>query len=314
MSSAAIRSTSVIGLLTVVFGSVAACASLDAVTAPTSVSKPTIAHGAAENTPLPARAHARNAPASVGENDKQTLTSEAHPSPAAARVEPMIVSPDVATTSTTPTACPGEMVLVEGEYCTEVEQTCIDWMEQPTAGGVGRCRKFAPSVCKGERVHKRFCIDRDEYTAPNETLPENYTTYISATDTCEKEGKRLCKESEWNFACEGEEMLPYPIGYERDANKCNYDQSPLLDTWGEPRDLRRPSAELTECVSPFGVRNMTGNVDEWTDRDVTWGEYSNAMKGGWWMAARNRCRPATTAHWDHYSDFQTGFRCCSDAH
>jgi hypothetical protein len=36
-------------------------------------------------------------------------------------------------------------------------------------------------------------------------------------------------------------------------------------------------------------------------------------KGGWWLAGRNRCRPATTAHDEHYCDFQTGFRCCAEA-
>jgi formylglycine-generating enzyme required for sulfatase activity len=205
------------------------------------------------------------------------------------------------------------MALVDGEYCTEVVQTCVDWMEPPTAGGtIGRCRKFAPSVCKGARVHQKFCIDKDEYTPPGESLPRGNSNWTEAKQTCESMGKRLCKESEWNFACEGEEMLPYPIGLERDSSKCNYDQMHLFDPWGKLADLRKPSAELTQCVSPFGVRNMTGNVDEWTYRDVTYGQWRSAMKGGWWMAARNRCRPATTAHDEHYRDIQAGFRCCSE--
>ena len=41
--------------------------------------------------------------------------------------------------------------------------------------------------------------------------------------------------------------------------------------------------------------------------------FHNALKGGWWMAARNRCRPATTAHDDYYKDIQIGVRCCADA-
>ena len=35
-------------------------------------------------------------------------------------------------------------------------------------------------------------------------------------DLCDKDGKRLCMETEWELACEGEQMLPYPTGYERD--------------------------------------------------------------------------------------------------
>ncbi len=209
-------------------------------------------------------------------------------------------------------ACPAEMVLVEGEYCTEVKQICDDWMEAPRADGVGRCRHFAPSECVGTRVHKRFCIDKDEYTAPGETLPKADVGWLTSKETCEKGGKRLCAESEWNFACEGEEMLPYATGYTRDANKCNYDQKQLLDHFGKPLDLRKSVAETEQCLSPFGVRNMNGNVDEWTFRDTTNGQWRSAMKGGWWMAARNRCRPATTAHDEHFHGFQSGFRCCAD--
>jgi formylglycine-generating enzyme required for sulfatase activity len=209
-------------------------------------------------------------------------------------------------------ACPAEMVLVEGEYCTEVRQICDDWMETPRADGVGRCRHFAPSTCIGTRVHKRFCIDKDEYTEPGETLPKSDVGWLTSKETCEKNGKRLCAESEWNFACEGEEMLPYATGYSRDATKCNYDQKQLLDHFGKPLDLRKSVAETEQCTSPFGVRNMNGNVDEWTFRDVTNGQWRSAMKGGWWMAARNRCRPATTAHDEHFHGFQAGFRCCAE--
>src|SRR5262245_6801791 len=68
-----------------------------------------------------------------------------------------------------PSACPSDMVLADGMYCTEVRQDCIDWMDPPSQ--IARCRKFAPSVCLGERVHKRFCVDRDEYVPPGQTLP-----------------------------------------------------------------------------------------------------------------------------------------------
>jgi hypothetical protein len=210
-------------------------------------------------------------------------------------------------------ACPSEMVLVEGEYCTDVKQICDDWMEAPRADGVGRCRHFAPSQCVGQRVHKRFCIDKDEYHEPGDPLPKVDVGWLTSQETCTKIGKRLCYESEWNFACEGEDMVPYATGQSRDANKCNYDQKQLLDHWGKPIDHRKTVAETEQCTSPFGIRNMNGNVDEWTYRDVTNGQWRSAMKGGWWMAARNRCRPATTAHDEHFHGFQSGFRCCSDA-
>jgi hypothetical protein len=208
-------------------------------------------------------------------------------------------------------ACFVDQVAVEGEYCEDVRQDCMDWMEPPQ-GDVGRCRRFAPSLCMRARVHKRFCIDVDEFTRPGDTLPLAPISWTDAKRECEKLGKRLCLESEWNFACEGEEIFPYPTGLERPSGICNFDQMKLLDAFGHVRDLRVPSASLTKCVSPFGVRSMVGNVDEWTYRDVMNGPNRTALKGGWWMAGRSRCRPATTAHGELYRDFQTGFRCCAD--
>jgi formylglycine-generating enzyme required for sulfatase activity len=108
-------------------------------------------------------------------------------------------------------------------------------------------------------------------------------------------------------------MFPYPTGYERDAAACNFDRSDLVDSAGRLRDRRVAPEDLDQCTSPFGVRGMAGNVDEWVWRERSAGEWRSALKGGWWTAARDRCRPATTAHEEHFRGIQTGVRCCSDA-
>jgi sulfatase modifying factor 1 len=208
--------------------------------------------------------------------------------------------------------CPGSMVLVDGDYCTDVREKCLEW-EDPPSNQLARCARFGPSECVGEKVHRRFCVDRDEYVAPGGDLPASDVSWTAARAICQKQDKRLCMETEWEFACEGEQMLPYPTGYDRDPKLCNFDQSPLLDQKGKLRDLREPEAERDACTSPFGVRNMSGNVDEWVYRDRTYGEWRSALKGGWWMAARDRCRPATTAHDEYFHGLQTGVRCCADA-
>jgi sulfatase modifying factor 1 len=258
----------------------------------------------------PKRPVAAPIPTEVADSTHARMPPDAlHPEPLPSPVEAPVAAPAPSSSS----ACGEGMVLVEGEYCTEVRQICEDWMESPNATSNARCRKFAPSECIGTRVHKRFCIDKDEYTAKGETLPTSNTSWTQAKATCEGDGKRLCQESEWNFACEGEDMNAYATGSQRDSKSCNYDQMSLLDHYGKLLDLRKTSSDTEQCVSAFGVRNMNGNVDEWTFRDVTNGEWRSAMKGGWWMAARNRCRPATTAHDEHFKGFQAGFRCCSDA-
>ena len=208
-------------------------------------------------------------------------------------------------------ACPPAMVLVEGEYCPDVRETCLDW-EDPPANKLARCARFGPSTCLGERVHKRVCVDQDEYVPAGQTLPLSDVSWTQAGEVCQQQGKRLCLETEWEFACGGEQMLPYPTGYDRDPKLCNFDRDPLLDRKGKLLDLREAEGDLDRCVSPFGVRNMSGNVDEWVVRDRTWGEWRSALKGGWWMPARDRCRPATTAHDEHFHQLQTGVRCCAD--
>jgi sulfatase modifying factor 1 len=214
-------------------------------------------------------------------------------------------------------ACPRDMVLVEGEYCTEVMQDCLRWLDDETLP-FARCAEYrSPARCVGSHVKERFCIDRYEYTAPGDDLPLNYASFQKATSVCEGLGKRVCTESEWNFACEGEEMRPYPYGFSREAT-CNQDRTDLYEPnphYQILADRREPAAARPGCVSPFGVYNMAGNMDEPVLREGSAHvePYQNALKGGWWMAARNRCRPATTAHNDYYKDIQVGVRCCSGA-
>jgi len=217
----------------------------------------------------------------------------------------------------TPPACPADMVLVEGSYCTDVRQDCNRWLDDESLP-FARCAEYSQrSRCVGKRVPLRFCIDRREYTAPGEKLPMNQASYDIASKTCQSLGKRICTDSEWNFACEGEDMLPYPYGYERKP-VCNQDRTDLFEKNPHMQvlaDHREPADARPECKSPFGVENMTGNMDEPVAREgfENNAPFRNALKGGWWMPARNRCRPATTAHDDYFKDLQIGVRCCDSA-
>ena len=214
-------------------------------------------------------------------------------------------------------ACPKEMALVEGQYCTDVSQPCDRWLDDEKLP-FARCAVFhEPARCTGVRVKQRFCIDRYEYTAPGDDLPLNFQSFQKSNALCAKLGKRLCSEAEWNFACEGEEMRPYPYGFKREP-KCNQDREDLYEANPHRQilaDRRERSDARPDCVSPFGVYNLAGNMDESVLRDGKghMDPYRNALKGGWWMAARARCRPATTAHDDYYKDIQVGTRCCQDA-
>jgi hypothetical protein len=215
-------------------------------------------------------------------------------------------------------ACGDDMVLVAGRYCPYVEQTCLRWLD-PSPLPFARCAEYvSPTQCLASRIPMRFCVDRYEYTPAGARLPLNFVSFVKARAICEQLGKRLCSEEEWNFACEGEEGRPYPYGFSRQPI-CNQDHYDLYER--DPRDphrqalrdLREPSTARPQCVSPFGVYNMVGNLDEPVRRGTGKAPFSNALKGGWWMPARNRCRPGTTAHGDFYEGIQVGVRCCADA-
>ncbi len=211
-----------------------------------------------------------------------------------------------------PSACSEEMVLVEGEYCPEVQHHCLRYLDPPGRYHRFRCAEYGEPRCLGKRVHKRFCIDRDEYAPKGEALPANYQSWSSADQYCRTVGKRVCLESEWNFACEGEEMRPYPYGFRRDPSACNADHTDIFTEQKQLRDLRATAGDYPRCVSPFGVRNLSGTLEEFVTRDGT-KPAKPAMKGAYWQPSRNHCRAAQTAHDQYYRGIETGFRCCADA-
>jgi hypothetical protein len=210
-----------------------------------------------------------------------------------------------------PKACPAEMILVEGSYCPNVRQECLRYMDPPGRYGTLRCAEFKqPATCAGERQPMRFCIDREEHAEAADTRPRVNVSWTQASVACRDRGARLCLESEWQFACEGEEMRPYPYGFARDSTACNIDQTHLGKPEQGLKDLRAPVSEFPRCASPFGVHDMTGNVDEWTERAEAVAPNRSVLHGGWWLPARNSCRAATSHHNEAYFGPQVGFRCC----
>lgn len=213
--------------------------------------------------------------------------------------------------------CTLDMVLIEGRFCPVAQQVCVRWLEPREKNRFARCARFEPvSTCKAERISLRFCMDRLE-AAGEDGLPLSNISWTDAAALCGRKGRRLCREREWLFACEGEQMAPYPYGTQRDAALCNIDRSPLVRR-GKLIDLRQPVTSHPKCVSSFGVQNMAGNVDEWVVLDEPWmsprGEkHLSGLKGGWWGPMRGGCRPVTVGHDQHFHELQIGFRCCADA-
>jgi hypothetical protein len=229
----------------------------------------------------------------------------------AAILNPNLVLPEVKKQEDP--VCPDGMVLVEGMYCPNVQQRCVKYMDPPGRYEYFRCAEYAqPAQCKGPKKRMRFCMDQGEYVPPGQTLPANYQSWTMATETCGSLGKRVCMESEYNFACEGEEMRPYPYGFKRDPTACNADHFDVVGKDGKLKDMRVPPGTYSRCDSPFGVHDLAGNLEEFVTIDGST-PARPAMKGAYWQPSRNFCRAAQTAHDRYYNGTETGFRCCSDA-
>ena len=235
--------------------------------------------------------------------------------------------------------CPDGMIRVEGEYCPAVMQDCIEHHKEYEARKgektvSERCLKYKqPSRCiSKQRQHLSYCVDRYEWPNRVGELPRVLTSWLEAKALCEKAGKRLCTEDEFNFACEGPEMLPYAYGYDRDATKCNIDkpyvqpdQSRQLATYDKcPNDAfcasemqrldqRHRIGSTHSCVSWAGVIDINGNVNEWVEIPGEKHPDRSGLKGGWWGPVRSRCRPTVTFHKEFDYGYEAGFRCCHDA-
>lgn len=232
-----------------------------------------------------------------------------------------VATPDLGRTG----SCPDGMLEVEGSFCPEVEQKCNRYID-PEGVFPRRCAEFAPtSKCIGKESKRHFCIDRYEWPNKAGENPIVMKTWYEAKDACTSAGKRLCGDSEWTVACEGQERLPYPYGYDRNSEACNIDkphpdvnEKALGSADAAVRDAEakrlwqgEPSGSRASCVSPYGVFDMTGNVDEWVVNE-SGAPYKSGLKGGYWGPVRDRCRPMTTVHAEGFSFYQIGFRCCSD--
>ncbi|MBX3181597.1 MAG: SUMF1/EgtB/PvdO family nonheme iron enzyme [Polyangiaceae bacterium] len=231
-------------------------------------------------------------------------------------------------------ACPSDMQLVSGDYCRNVAPRCLEYVNDVEGSpDLSRCKRFAsPVQCTDSQPRRpmRFCMDRYEWPNKQGELPHTLVSWEDAARLCNSAGKRLCTESEFNFACEGEQLYPHATGYERDANKCNIDRefkkrrreflpreaceaSPSCKAEFERLDGREPAGSRPECVSPFGIHDLNGNVNEWVSMPWQAPGKRSAIKGGWWGPVRNRCRPIVQSHGETYIGYEVGFRCCAAA-
>lgn len=231
------------------------------------------------------------------------------------------------------------MIRVSGEYCPVVIEKCKQHHKEYESNKEDknvseRCLHYEkPSRCfVDKRVQLDFCMDRYEWPNKVGEMPRVLTSWLEARAACAKVQKRLCTEDEFNFACEGPEMLPHVYGFDRDPTKCNIDKpyarpdhskqmltydDCLKDEWCKTEfarlDQRHAIGSTHTCVSWAGILDMNGNVNEWVELPGKKHPDRSGLKGGWWGPVRNRCRPTVKFHKEFDYGYEAGFRCCHDA-
>jgi len=166
-------------------------------------------------------------------------------------------------------------------------------------------RNFGEKMAKSTEV-QTFCIDYYEHPNSKKATPTTRVSWATAKSYCERRGKRLCSEKEWEYACKGGRNRRFPYGNAFRLGKCN-----TQDENGNSGDVG-PAEEFKKCRSSFNVFSLSGNAEEWT-ADSFKGGSSKTVKGGaadrpdW--ASRCSARRGLSKGSRRAT---LGFRCCAD--
>jgi eukaryotic-like serine/threonine-protein kinase len=185
-------------------------------------------------------------------------------------------------------ACPGGMVGVKAGVF------------NMGSGKSDPMRGFGDLNLKKKRVGA-YCIDEWEYPNRRAKRPGTHVSWFTARKLCEKAGKRLCTEAEWEKACKGPKNNRFASGRNQDAKRCRIGGS------AKARNIGANSA----CKSGLGVFDLSGNVAEWTASQWSNDLTDRVIKGGAAGQADYTARCAARTN-DRASSkgANIGFRCC----
>lgn len=213
-------------------------------------------------------------------------------------------------------ACPEGMVLLDPTTCIDAFEATLVEIDASGAD-VG---PHSPYLPVGEK--------RVRAVSKRDVIPQAYISQVEALAACQTSKKRLCTDAEWLRACKGAPATRYPYGERHRRGHCNDAGTEVLpvvfpgratdlfrlDRMNDPRLNQVPGSvartgAFSACESGQGIFDMVGNLHEWT------ADSAGTLRGGYYLDTHTLgegCEYEAIGHDDHYHDYSTGFRCCSD--
>lgn len=180
----------------------------------------------------------------------------------------------------------------------------------------------------------RACVTEGRCAAPKRSsatctyergdaeLPVNCVTFSDADGFCRARSKRLPTEAEWELAARGPSLHAFPWGAAKPS--CALAVTLLRDTTSKSCGGDGPTRVGTRPAgaSPFGVLDMSGNVEEWVSD--YYAEHrgglaprsgaSRVLRGGGWLSWPSASRTTTRGYGSALeAGPNVGFRCARDA-
>lgn len=186
---------------------------------------------------------------------------------------------------------------------------------------------------KHEVTQKAFQLrmgsNPSQVRGPN--LPVESTTWFEAMDYCNKSGKRLPTEAEWEYAARGGTQTEYYWGDTFSGKQANFcDKFCVTNTEADAENdgFKQAAPVGSFPPNPFGLYDMAGNVSEWVSDWMEERYYQispknnpqgatlqidKGLRGGAWNMSPYKLRSATRSNlWPDYRNEGIGFRCVSN--
>ena len=231
---------------------------------------------------------------------------------------------------------PQHSVDLPGYWIGKYEVTRGEYQQFIDAGGYSNAKYWSAEgwSWKGGRTEpSRWAATQSWHGGPftqTEHHPAMVVTYYEAEAFCNWAGVYLPTEAEWEKAARwtGSHSNVYPWGDTWDAEKCNNFLDHNTAGGGYERFATAPVGSYQGGASPYGCRDMAGNIWEWcrdwyksypgSDRPFDHTNKYRVLRGGSWYSvgsgyAATRCAYRYASEPGYTGCLEFGFRVASNA-